>query len=107
MFHLRIESIRYKPSLIAAVSLELALKFESMVQSRAEMQNVFESEWQVLKQIMRKEEFLPEDIMLCKQRMQTYWLSEIERPSQSLLNKYGIHNRVHVFLIMPRNPTQP
>lgn len=37
MFNLRTESIRYKPSLIAAISLELALKFESMVRSNADM----------------------------------------------------------------------
>lgn len=68
------------------------------------MQNLYESEWQVLKQIMRKEEFVLHDIKLCKQSMQTYLLKEIGQPSRSMLSKYG-NTKAHVFLIMPKEQT--
>ena len=88
LFLMKEEFIRFSPSLVVAVSLDLSLKFHSLIAQ----DDTFSRSQEVLKEIMKSQSFSPEDVSKCTLLIQRYLMCEMAHPCKSLLTKY-YHSR--------------
>ena len=96
LFLMKGEYIRYRPSMVAAISLELSLRFYSQKPA----QGSFEREIHELRMVMRSQRFSPGDVDVCRTLIQRYLMWELAVPNKYLKKKY-LRSVANIYLIEP------